>query len=62
MAADSWARHPRGFHVVRACCVPGTVLGAGDTALSKAVKNPLLVGWGNRVKKVCRLIYGARQC
>lgn len=33
-------------------CMPGTVLGAGDTALSK----------GDKVKKVCRLVYRARQC
>lgn len=45
-----------------AACIPGTVLGPGDTALSKAVKTPLLVGWGDRVRKVCRLTNHARQC
>lgn len=31
-------------HAVRACCVPGTMLGAGDTSVSKEVKISVLVG------------------
>lgn len=33
-----------GNAVVRACCVPGTVLDAWGTAMSKAVKTSVLVG------------------
>lgn len=50
-----------GVHAVRACCVPGTMLGAGDTSMSKAVKISVLVAsslvGGNREKKACREIY-----